>query len=556
MKRNLRAPNTTAARVRGGYVIFAVLIVVVVLSLVAYRFTESMTAEYRASARAADDAQAKAAAASGLHYAAAVLADRETFDGELDGNPFDNPTIFEQFEVATSGTGGKRAFFSIRSVALADGGGYEQRFGATDEGGKLNINSMIQLDQTGEALYNALMKLPNMSPDVADAIVDWVDADEVKRPAGAENGEYGSLPSPYKAKNGPLNSLDELLLVQGVTPEMLYGGDTNRNGVFDDGEPGTDRGWSDYLTVYGRELNVDRDGTVRTYLNIPDLTVLGQQLTNSVGEELATYILACRLFRVTKTDESGNVPGATTTASFTTGSNGSVALNLSSTTTARPTRAATLDELKAAVEAKKAATLVSLPGRLQSQMDFAYSRIALPRPPDAPQDAPDVVAYSPLLDATKRAALFALLLDKTTIKQAVELVPRINVNTAPREVLMGLTAITNAANEPLMTEADVDAILAERADQAPDDPATTSCAWLITAASIPPATYRRMEKYVTGSTMVYRVQSIGFLANGGPVARMEAVIDTNQGAPRFLHVRDLTDLENPRGFEPPKVTDQ
>lgn len=412
--------------------------------------------------RAADDAQAKAAAASGLHYAAAVLADRETFDGELDGNPFDNPTIFEQFEVATSGTGGKRAFFSIRSVALADGGGYEQRFGATDEGGKLNINSMIQLDQTGEALYNALMKLPNMSPDVADAIVDWVDADEVKRPAGAENGEYGSLPSPYKAKNGPLNSLDELLLVQGVTPEMLYGGDTNRNGVFDDGEPGTDRGWSDYLTVYGRELNVDRDGTVRTYLNIPDLTVLGQQLTNSVGEELATYILACRLFRVTKTDESGNVPGATTTASFTTGSNGSVALNLSSTTTARPTRAATLDELKAAVEAKKAATLVSLPGRLQSQMDFAYSRIALPRPPDAPQDVPDVVAYSPLLDATKRAALFALLLDKTTIKQAVELVPRINVNTAPREVLMGLTAITNAANEPLMTEADVDAILAER----------------------------------------------------------------------------------------------
>jgi Tfp pilus assembly protein PilX len=76
--------------VRGGYVIFAVLIVIVVLSLVAYRFTESMTAEYRASARSADDAQAKAAAVSGLHYAAAVLSDRETFYGDLDGNPFDN----------------------------------------------------------------------------------------------------------------------------------------------------------------------------------------------------------------------------------------------------------------------------------------------------------------------------------------------------------------------------------------------------------------------------------------------------------------------------------
>src|SRR5439155_6222146 len=43
----LRAANSTpstarGARPRGGYVIFAVLIVVVVLSLVAYRFSESM----------------------------------------------------------------------------------------------------------------------------------------------------------------------------------------------------------------------------------------------------------------------------------------------------------------------------------------------------------------------------------------------------------------------------------------------------------------------------------------------------------------------------------
>ena len=61
-----------------------------------------------------------------------------------------------------------------------------------------------------------------------------------------------------------------------------------------------------------------------------------------------------------------------------------------------------------------------------------------------------------------------------------------------------------------------------------------------------------MEKYLTGAAMVYRVQSIGYFKNGtGPAARMEAVIDTNQGAPRFLYVRDLSDLENPRGFQPP-----
>ena len=56
--------NLHSRDARGGYVIFAVLIVIVVLSLVAYRFTESMSAEVRASAHANDDAQAKLATMS------------------------------------------------------------------------------------------------------------------------------------------------------------------------------------------------------------------------------------------------------------------------------------------------------------------------------------------------------------------------------------------------------------------------------------------------------------------------------------------------------------
>ena len=45
------------------------LVVIVVLSLVAYRFTDAMTSDYRASVRTADMAQARAAAASGVNYA-------------------------------------------------------------------------------------------------------------------------------------------------------------------------------------------------------------------------------------------------------------------------------------------------------------------------------------------------------------------------------------------------------------------------------------------------------------------------------------------------------
>ena len=77
-------------------------------------------------------------------------------------------------------------------------------------------------------------------------------------------------------------------------------------------------------------------------------------------------------------------------------------------------------------------------------------------------------------------------------------------------------------------------------------------AWLVTAGGIPPTLFQQVEKYVTGQTSVYRVHALGYFGQGGPQARVEAVIDTNQGAPRVLFFRDLGDLDSPRGFEPPR----
>lgn len=535
------------AQPREGYVIFAVLIVVVVLSLLAYRFADSMIGEYRASARAVENAKVKAAALSGLHYAAAILSDRETFYSELEGNPFDAPFVFEEFEVPEAGqtAGGTRtAKFSVRAVVPDEGGTYVQRYGVVDEGGKLNINSLIALDSTGEQLYAALMKLPNMTEDVANAIVDWVDTDDTERANGAETNHYQSLTFPYKTKNGPLNSLDELLLVRGVTPELLYGGDRNRNGVLDGDETDDTRGWSDYLTVYGREINVDMSGTVRIYLNGDDLDTLFKQLQQAVGEEMAAYILASKVFSPTRAQTTT----ATLNLSSTGGSGGTMTFTVTGASGAqqgqRPKVAATTEQLLTAVQAQIASTGTS-GKRVRSLMDLTNTQIALPRPPGTPDDVPDYVAYSPMLDQTKLAELLPALLNKTTTRQAVEMVPRINVNSAPREVLLAV---------PNLTEAEVDAILTVRPNQVFTDVGTISTAWLVTSGALTADKFKRVERYLTGSSMVYRVQSIGYTRPDGPLARMEAVIDTNQGAPRFLMVRDLSDLDNPRGFRPTTTT--
>jgi hypothetical protein len=182
--------------------------------------------------------------------------------------------------------------------------------------------------------------------------------------------------------------------------------------------------------------------------------------------------------------------------------------------------------------------------RIRSLMDLINTQITLPKAADAKADDPTVIAYSPLNDPTQRNTLLAKLMDTATVQQAIEMVPRINVNTAPREVLLAV---------PSMTEAMVDALITQRPNNVPTDQATVSAAWLVTSNVLTSAQFKQMEKYITGSTMVYRVQAIAYFGpnnSNTPVARMEAVIDTNQGAPRFLMIRDLSDIDNPRGFQP------
>jgi len=56
-----------------------------------------------------------------------------------------------------------------------------------------------------------------------DSILDWLDPDDNPRMNGAESDYYESLPHPYMAKNGPIDDIGELTLIQGITPELVWG---------------------------------------------------------------------------------------------------------------------------------------------------------------------------------------------------------------------------------------------------------------------------------------------------------------------------------------------
>jgi len=93
---------------------------------------------------------------------------------------------------------------------------YETR--VVNEGGKIDIN-FVPEGTLKEALRKGGLP-PEEAESVGDSILDWRDEDDMPRTNGAESASYASLPAPVKPRNGKLASLDELLSVKGVTPEI------------------------------------------------------------------------------------------------------------------------------------------------------------------------------------------------------------------------------------------------------------------------------------------------------------------------------------------------
>ena len=91
-----------------------------------------------------------------------------------------------------------------------------------DENGRININTASR-DILVKALAANGLPLGSNRDTIVDSILDWIDKDNRHRVNGAESEYYEGLSPAYSAKNGPLDSLEELMKVKGVTPELFYG---------------------------------------------------------------------------------------------------------------------------------------------------------------------------------------------------------------------------------------------------------------------------------------------------------------------------------------------
>jgi general secretion pathway protein K len=93
-----------------------------------------------------------------------------------------------------------------------------------DMQGRFNLNNLIKdgkLSPLDMERFQRLLTIVGLDPNLADAVVDWIDADsDVTQPAGAEDPQYLRADVPYRAANRLMVSISELLLVQGFTADV------------------------------------------------------------------------------------------------------------------------------------------------------------------------------------------------------------------------------------------------------------------------------------------------------------------------------------------------
>ncbi len=110
---------------------------------------------------------------------------------------------------------------------------------------------------------------------VRDAILDWRDADDDRRPHGAEAAEYSRLPESLLPRNGKLAGIEELRCVAGVTREFF------------------DRFLSRVFTVHGSASRIDPSIASVIVLNsVPGVTREGAAEILSMRSEGAAFSAA------------------------------------------------------------------------------------------------------------------------------------------------------------------------------------------------------------------------------------------------------------------------
>ncbi|HYE19586.1 MAG TPA: helix-hairpin-helix domain-containing protein [Tepidisphaeraceae bacterium] len=450
----------TARHRRRGTVLIVSMLICFALAATVLTLGRSVRVELATSSNLAASIQAAAVERGAEQYVLAVLADNQT-DGSL---PDLEESFYNQVPVGDGYFWVLRPDYGDTAMPL---------FGLVDESGKVNINS---------ADYDSLMKLPNMSTELANAIVAYRGATGTTTNPGSVATEPQQLGGGFYAKNSAFETVEEILMVQGATRELVYGnGSAGPLGQASGGLTGgsgssrglmtdlaTARGLYDYLTIYSPTATTPPAAAGGGGGGAAAPATTGPINVNVVNQR-------DRLREYLRT-QLGNARG---------------------------------DEVMNQIRPND---------RFANLLVFYYQLNLKP-------DEFDKIAGGITVPPTTPRAL-------------------INVNTAPREVLLTI---------PGLESGDVDKLLAARpatpgnssgsfgtaSSSASSDTTGPSISWVVAALDRNKAV--RVGDYISASTTRVSADILAVSANGRAFKRVRIVVDVSGDAPQVIYRREITD---------------
>ena len=525
----LRHRKTVNYRQRNGMALLVVVVLVMLISLGAYRFSFYMESQYRLSRLHEEQVHARLAATSALELATAIV-EMSPAQRMLIGGLRDNAAAFRDIAVDDSisttlssrdpnvwrfclvspaaGEDVKSNFTASNPIAsnpIAGTSSLAIRFGLENESAKLHIPTLIAWDRLrpGHA-RTTLLGLPGISESIVDGwLREFGVSARVDR--GGSQNQLASLDDLRHAWfGGDLNQnyrLDPIeirlanqLLSQNRTASQQPIGSSNLAGAF--------KPLQRYVTWYSGHRNATRNGNARIYLNDPNLQSLHQKLTLVWSADWANFVIAMRQFG----------PSIAPLQSATSVEN-------------QKAPAATVPYVEVVQEWTpdfgKAPVF-----NFRSPLDLAGAVVMLPSIVASPSSTTQSSAVKRTLrnpfssDLSSVRNYVGIVLDDVTVDASPVAEGRIDVSEAPIEVLAGVPGLELALAQQIVQQR------SRSLDTSSKTQELGTIAWLIDIVEL--AKLRELEPYLTCRSDVYSVQAIGYRDNQSAVYRTTATIDARE----------------------------
>ena len=535
-------PTKTTPR-RRGVVLIVVMVLVVMVALAGFGFLVSMSTEYEAARLNGDLFQAHQVMASAETYVlamarkgAAPSADTDDFSMNSQlaptginngqnpwwpqeirpvraiGDQHPNPGRDNRWRFAiVSGLPGEQSSSPVDSLIppqteTSDASTGSLQFGLKNESSKLHLKMILDRETVmpGEG-RRMLMQIPNMTPEAADGILDWIDPDDERREFGAEASDYATSENAGGPRNAVPERLEELLFVQGVQRSAFEGPRFSAGGFAE--EP---PGWLEHLTVWSAEGRVNHDGRPRTNLNASaqstngrvsedELFALSPQQSTGSGDGLPTELPE----DVQRFVQLGVVHGFVDDP---TGSDSVMDIDV-------PDELSDPEFDPIAVESL--AALIDVTVQL-------------------PQSVGGLRVASPLQTTDPNfAERFRIVEETATVESGDVIIGRVNIHLAPASALRAII------DDPAIAER----IVQERKSLDASELKTT--VWLLSKQIVDLSTYRNIYPSITAGGDVSTGELIVYRRRGGPFLRRRITVDASHRPARRLDWSNLTNRRLP-----------